>query len=135
MNREQRRLQKSKQGKGPAVLSGKGNSYSEVARETEQNFSSWLVASGITEKQLMERVESNDFRLTFWADANEAIAILHHATGEIAMPLLWRKESGIDFAGYKTDLTLLLLYISEKCANAESKKKIRDFLKEELMMK
>ena len=135
MNRTQRRIKKNKREKGPAILSGKGDSYSEVAKETEQNCAYWLIASGITEQQLIEKVDGNDFHLTFWADANEAIAVLHHSTGEIARPLLWRKESGIDFNGYKVDLALLLLYISGKCTNAESKQKIRTFLKEDLKMK
>lgn len=117
------------------VMTGKGKAYSEVAREIEASFHNWLLASGINESDFISAVDGDDLYLTFWADNEVAITVLHKIDGEIAMPLIWQKGNGIRFESYKVDTALLLLYVAAKCGNIKSKEKIRDFAKEHLRVR
>ena len=117
------------------MLFGKGKEYSSVAKETETNFQSWLCASGISEPDFLRLVDRFDFNLSFYSDDAIAQLIMYHSLGQIGMPLLWHKESGIDFLSYKVDAGLLLMLISSKCSNKNSQEKIRVFVRDKLRVK
>ena len=117
------------------VLMGKGKEYSEVSKEVETNFSNWLAASNISEQELLSLIDRNDFHLTFWSDENAAITVLHKHDGEVGMPLIWQKDSGIDYESYRTDVGLLLMLIESKCKNESSKQKIKKFVRDDLLNK
>ena len=117
------------------IMMGKGKEYSRIAREAELNYKNWLLASEINEESFLKHVDGENFYLTFWEDEEEAIIILHHAAGEIAQPLIWQKESGIDLKTYKMDASLLLAYVRDKCINNNSKQKIKEFIRNELLKK
>ena len=117
------------------IIMGKGKDFSKVAREAEQNFNNWLQASNLSEKDLLKLIEQEAFYLTFWADGSVAITILHGCNCEIGMPFVWQKENNISFEAYKTDVGLLLMLIESKCNSEVSKKKIKDFVKENLVKK
>ena len=114
------------------ILVNEGKEYSEISREVEANYSAWLCASEISEADFLERINSSDMYLTYFADKNMALTIFHHATGEIAMPLTWQSQSNIALEEYKTDAALLLMRVASKCSNKESEKKIKEFIRKEL---
>lgn len=117
------------------LLMGNGKEYSEIGREMEQIFASWLCASGISEPDFLRLVDRFDFNLSFYSDDAMARLIMYHSLGQIGMPLLWHKESGIDFLSYKVDAGLLLMLISSKCSNKNSQEKIRVFVRDKLRVK
>lgn len=114
------------------ILMGKGKEYSAATKEVEADFNAWLQASGINVTDFIRAVDGEDFYLTYLADQDAAIIVLHKADGEIAMPLIWQKESGIALESFKLDAALLLLLVREKCSNHRSKVKITTFVKENL---
>lgn len=120
---------------GKNVLTGAGKEYSKVSKEVENNFRNWLFASNISEQDFMALVDRKDFHLTFWTDGDVALTVFHRHDGEIAVPLIWQKESGGDLEVYKTDAALLLMLVESKCSNEESKKKIKEFIRGNLVDK
>lgn len=115
------------------VLIGQGKEWSEVASEFDGIYYSWLVASQLSEKNFLEAIERDEMYLTFFADDKMALTIFHHTHGEIGMPFVWQWESGIAFESYQTDTALLLFYIAGKCNRQETRDKIENFVKTELM--
>lgn len=118
--------------KGPKVWTGQGKEFSKVSRETETYFRNWLQVSGITENEVISAIDREDFDITFRTDKEMALTVLHTANGEIGMPFIWQKESGIKFESYKLDAALLLLFIAEKNISLKSKVKIKSFVRRNL---
>lgn len=117
---------------GTVMTPEKGRDCSAVARGVEQNYMDWLQASEISEADFLSRVDQDSFSLYFFRDEDMAFAALHEESGEIAKPLIWQKESGIDFESYKVDAALVLFFVLNKCQSPGSKEKIKSFVKTEL---
>lgn len=114
------------------IITGKGSEYSKIAKEMDTYYKGWLCASGISEEDFLKLVNCEDFHLSFSADPDMVMIILCNSAGEIAAPLVWQKENGIDLASYKLDASLLLMLVSGKCSNRGSQDKIKDFVKDTL---
>lgn len=113
-------------------FSDKGKEYSKVAKEVEQNFRNWLDASMMGEADFLNYCNSRYFRLSYDFDGTEAVISLENGGGEFALPLIWDKKSGIALNDFKSDASLLLLYVANKCSNEISVKTIKSFVKKNL---
>ena len=117
------------------IIFGKGKAYSEISREVETNYKSWLAASNLYEDEFLERVNRNDLFPSFYMNSEEAILALHNFEGEIGHPLIWRKGNEVHLKDYIMDAALLMTYVVNRCENTRAKQKLTDFIKEELLPK
>lgn len=122
-------------GNNANFLMGKGKEFSAVAAESEAQLRNWLNASGITEQELLETLDSGEFQLTLNKEKNKAIIYVHQGTSLITEPLVWLKESGVLLGHFKVDAGLLLMLVASKCENKHAKEKIKKFVKVNLRVK
>lgn len=110
------------------VLSGKGNDWSEAAVSIMDTLTEWLSCSGITQEELIKRIEHTSFQVDFSNTEHKSILSLCDKDGTIGESFCWYEESGIPKDHFLTDAGFLLLHICSLCKNENSKKKLNDFV-------
>lgn len=110
------------------ILSGKGNEWSEESAKIMEVLSQWLTMSGLKRTELLNRVDSGDFKIRFHREDGTAKIILEDKAGTIGEPFVWWEESGIAFEDYMTDAGFLFLHIGSLCRSEAAKKEINDFV-------
>lgn len=110
------------------ILSGKGNEWSEAAASIMDTLEVWLSCSGITQEELIKRIERTSFQVDFSDTEQKSVLSLCDKDGTIGESFCWDKESGIPKDHFLTDAGFLLLHICSLCRNENSKKKLNDFV-------
>lgn len=117
------------------IIMGKGKAYSRVSMEVENNLKNWLAATPVEEKDFLDAVEEESFSLSMHSDNEKAQIILYNDRGYIIAPLVWVKGNGVTYKEFQMDAGLLLFTVVGKCKKEESKRKIREFIRAELLQK
>lgn len=117
------------------IMMGKGKAYSRVSREVENNLKNWLAATPVEEKDFLDAMEEESFSLSMHSDSEKAQIILYNDRGYIVAPLVWVKGNGVTYKEFQMDAGLLLFTVVGKCKKEESKRKIKEFIRAELLQK
>lgn len=112
------------------VIYGKGKEWSAVSHEVEDNFRSWLAASGMDKAECARRLDAEDFSISFVSDYGRMEVHLEDGSGEIGLPLIWHTDSPATLPAYMLDAALMLACMRGLCGNRESKEKIREAVRE-----
>ena len=111
---------------GQYVITGKGDKWNAAKNEIEELYLSWIQSCneiGLEEHIILERLESSE--LCKEDDNNEIKYFFSDNDGIVGMPFIL---GNMNFEENKTDLLLLLLYISSKLQDS-AKNRVRDFVK------
>lgn len=115
----------------PKVLSGDGAEWSDVSKGVEQSFLDWLSHSEITETEFADMLMGKSFvikemNIEDYGVTVKAIAICSE-NGFIGAPFLYKESTDYPYTEFKTDVLLLLFYISGRYLSSELESAIRDF--------
>lgn len=111
-----------------AIISGKGDEWSKVAREIEGVFYQWLEYSGLDEMTFQTRISQNPYRIEERvmdnADRETTVYAGFRPVGE---PLIWQADGGVSLEDYHCNLILLLFFMAGKCSNKALETEVRRF--------
>lgn len=111
-----------------AIISGKGNEWSKVAREIEGVFYQWLEYSGLSETAFQVRISQKPYRLEEKVFANaDRETILYAGFRPVGEPMIWQANGKISLEDYHCNLILLLFFMAGKCPNKDFENEVCRF--------
>lgn len=114
------------------IMKGNGKQFSDVAREMESVFDSWLVYSRLTGQQFKAAICSGtNCKIEECHDGqgNRFVSILIDGK-QIGEPFLWQHDGGVALDDFYVNTMLLLLLASSKYENKSFENAVKLFIDE-----
>lgn len=119
--------------KVPKVLSGNGTEWSNVSNSVEKNFYDWLAFSDVSEEDFCEAMKGESYDIVESVTDNNGKTVksisVYTKQGILGVPFLYEERDDYSYVEFKTDVLLLLFYISGKYLSKPFDKAIQDFSK------
>lgn len=117
----------------PKVLSGNGENWSNVSNGIEQNFLDWLSFSELSETDFVQFLNCKSFEIKetdCFDNGTPVKAIVVYADKNVlGTPFFYKEMKEYSYEEFKTDILLLLFYISGRYLASELEEAIRKFVR------
>lgn len=113
---------------GKKIMYGKGKEYSEISREIESTFISWLSFAGIDETEFDRRMKRKSYKIEESINENGDVEINIYAENEkVIVPLIFQPSSGGNIDNFYVDALLVLSHIASRYEDKSFEKVVNDF--------
>lgn len=110
------------------VMCGKGKEYSEVSREVENTFKSWLSFAGIDEAEFDRRMKSKPYKVEESINKDGDIEINIYAGNErVIVPLIFQPSGGGNLDDFIVNALLVFSHIASRYEDKSFEKSVASF--------
>lgn len=110
------------------VMFGKGKEYSEVSREVENTFQSWLSFSGVDEDEFDRRMKAEPYRVEESINGDGDIEInIFAGDRQVIVPLIFQPNGGGNIDDFIVNALLVLSHIASRYEDKSFEKAVGIF--------
>lgn len=107
---------------------GKGKEYSEVSREVENTFQSWLSFSGVDEAEFDRRMKAKPYRVEESINGDGDIEInIFAGDRQVIVPLIFQPNGGGNIDDFIVNALLVLSHIASRYEDKSFEKAVGIF--------
>ena len=111
------------------ILKGKGNDFSDVAKEMEEVFTNWISYSGLTEAEFDAALavgKSHVIKEHSDSQGNKLVSIVVDGK-EIGQPFLWVCDGNVALDDFYVNTILLLLVVASRYVDKSFERAVTKF--------